>query len=291
MEDVGAFLSHLAVERRVSASTQNQAFNALLFLHRHVWEMPFVVSADVARARRNNYVPQVLSQPEVASLLAHMSDRTRLAASMLYGCGLRLMEALRLRVQDIHFDRRTVFVFQGKGGKDRSVPLPEGLVQPLKQQLLRVRALHLEDLAAGARVLLDHLPATQQARAGRELAWQWLFPAVQLTTLPSSPGERFRHHLHETHVQHDLRQALLNAGITRRASAHTLRHSYASHLLQSGHDIRTIQQLLGHADVSTTMIYTHTLPAQGNRNFQSPWDTLPEAEAPELPATPSRPGP
>jgi integron integrase len=270
MDHVRAFLTHLAVDRGVAAATQNQAFNALLFFFRHVLQRPFTATQGVARAPRRPRVPVVLNRAEVEQLLRCLEWPVALVAGLLYGCGLRLMEALRLRVEDVDFDTQRITVVRGKGGKDRSVVLPRTLIPGLRRQLEEVRAQHALDLDAGySGVLLPGRLLDRYPAAARSLAWQWLFPARTLTTLPTG---RHRYHLHETHVQRGLAQAVRRCGFAKHASAHTLRHSFASHLLQAGHDIRVVQELLGHSDVKTTMIYTHTIPPRERPPLQSPMD-------------------
>ncbi len=272
MEDVKAFLSALAVERHVSASSQNQAFNALLFLFTHVLEKEFGKVEGVVRAKRRPYIPVVLSRDEVDRLLGHLSDPYDLVAKLLYGCGLRLFECLKLRVQDLNFDMKVLTVHDGKGKKDRTVPIPERVTEQLRLQLDEVRRIHREDLASGyAGTFLPDALALKYRNAARELSWQWLFPAKALTLVPDEQVYR-RYHLHETHVQKAIRQAVRESGIAKRVSPHTLRHSFASHLLQANYDIRTIQELLGHSDVKTTMIYTHTVRSVTLKEAKSPLD-------------------
>ena len=272
MEDVKAFLSALAVERHVSASSQNQAFNALLFLFTHVLEKGFGKVEGVVRAKRRPYIPVVLSREEVDRLLGRLSNPYDLAAKLLYGCGLRLFECLKLRVQDLNFDMKVLTVHDGKGKKDRTVPLPEAVIPQLRLQLDEVRRIHGEDLSGGyAGTFLPDALALKYRNAAKELVWQWLFPAKVLTLVPDEQVFR-RYHLHETHVQKAIRQAVREAGIAKRVSPHTLRHSFASHLLQANYDIRTIQELLGHSDVKTTMIYTHTVRSVTLKEAKSPLD-------------------
>ena len=272
MEDVKAFLSVLAVERKVSASSQNQAFNALLFLFSHVLEKEFGKVEGVVRAKRRPYIPVVLSREEVDQLLRQLSEPYDLVAKLLYGCGLRLFECLKLRVQDLNFEMGVLTVHDGKGKKDRTVPIPERVTQQLRRQIDEVKHLHREDLAAGyAGTFLPDALAQKYKNAAREFSWQWLFPAKVLTLVPDEQVYR-RYHLHETHVQKAIRQAVLELGIAKRVSPHTLRHSFASHLLQANYDIRTIQELLGHSDVKTTMIYTHTVRSVTLKEAKSPLD-------------------
>ncbi len=272
MEDVKGFLTSLAVEKKVAASTQNQAFNALLFLFRHVLEKEFEQIEGVVRAKRKVYIPVVLSREEVDKVIEHLADPHDLAVQLLYGCGLRLFECLKLRIQDLNFEMKTVTVHDGKGQKDRSVPLPEALVSALKAQIEKVKLLHQKDLDSGyAGVFLPDSLERKYHSAGRDLAWQWLFPARALTHVPDSHEYR-RYHLHETHLQKAIKKAVQKAQISKRATAHTFRHSFASHLLQANYDIRTIQELLGHSNLKTTMIYTHTVQSQSIRQAKSPLD-------------------
>ncbi len=272
MDDVKEFLSYLAVEKKVSASSQNQAFNALLFFFRHVLEKDFENVEGVVRAKKKPYIPVVLSREEVDEVLEYLSPPYDLAAKLLYGCGLRLFEGLKLRVQDLNFDMGVLTVHDGKGKKDRTVPLPEVLMPELRTQLDEVKRVHREDLKSGyAGAFLPDSLAKKYKNAARELAWQWLFPAKTLTVVPEDQLYR-RYHLHETHVQKAIRKAVRMAQIPKRASAHTLRHSFASHLLQANYDIRTIQELLGHSDVRTTMIYTHTVQSITLKEAKSPLD-------------------
>ncbi len=271
--EVEAFLSELAVQRHVAASTQAQARSALLFLYKEVLhvELPWLQDVVVARASRR--LPVVLTQCETAALLRQMSGPAGLVAALLYGTGMRLLEGLRLRVKDVEFTRREVLVREGKGGKDRITVLPENLVAPLQAQLAQARALHHADLASGGgEVALPDALAVKAPAWARAWGWQWVFPSSQQSADPRSGVVR-RHHLHEATVQKSVSLAARRAGIHKPCSPHVLRHSFATHLLQSGHDIRTVQQLLGHADVKTTMVYTHVL-MHGGRGVRSPLDAL-----------------
>lgn len=269
--EVTAFLSHLAIDGRVSASTQNQALSALLFLYKHVLEKDLPWLDQVVRAKRPQRLPTVLSRAEVRLLLGELRGAPRLVASLLYGSGMRLSECLRLRVQELDFDRSEVTVRDGKGGKDRVTLLPESLHGALRAQLKDAKAVHVQDLERGAgAVVLPEALARKYPAAAREWPWQWVFPAAR-TYVEKETGLRRRHHLHSSVVQREVKGAVIRAGITRRASCHTLRHSFATHLLDAGYDIRTIQELLGHKDVSTTMIYTHVLNC-GGRGVKSPLD-------------------
>jgi integron integrase len=272
VEDVKAFLSYLAVERDVSASTQNQAFNALLFFFRHVLGKEFGEIDGVVRAKRRPYIPVVLSRAEIEAILQHLEPPYDLVVKLLYGCGLRVSECLHLRVQCFNFDAGVLTVHDGKGQKDRTVPLPETILPELQAQLDRVRVLHRQDLdKAYAGVFLVHALEKKYPRAAKEFCWQWFFPAKQLTYLEKT-GEYRRYHLHKTHVQKAIKQAVQKAQICKRASAHTFRHCFASHLLQANYDIRTIQELLGHSDVKITMMYTHTLNSTTRKEAKSPLD-------------------
>lgn len=267
--EVAAFLTHLAVERRVAAATQKQALNALVFLYRRVLERPLGDIEGVAPASRPPKLPVVLTPDEVGRVLASLSGVYWLIACLQYGSGLRLMESVRLRVKDLDFDHRAVVVRAGKGNKDRVVTLPEELVRPLRRQLAHRRNLFEQDCSAGVGSV--HLPqalARKYPNAAREWGWQYVFPADHVSTDPRS-GMRRRHHIGETAVQKAVRQALRRAGIERPASCHTLRHSFATHLLERGADIRTVQEQLGHADVRTTQIYTHVIE-RGGRGVKSP---------------------
>ncbi|PNU19866.1 integron integrase [Geothermobacter hydrogeniphilus] len=262
-EEVRAFLTYLADKREVSANTQKQALNALVFLYEQVLKQPLEEDLDFARAKRARKLPVVLSRSEVAALLAELEGTTGLICRLLYGAGLRLMEGLRLRVKDLDFDQGQLHVRDGKGGKDRVTVLPGQLVAPLREHLERVRNLHQRDLAAGlGAVWMPPALARKYPNACREWGWQYVFPAQALSVEPRSLATR-RHHVHESAIQKALRQAARRAAIAKPVSPHVLRHSFATHLLESGYDIRTVQELLGHADVKTTMIYTHVLNKPG----------------------------
>lgn len=262
-EEVRAFLSHLAIEGKVAASTQNQALNAIAFLYRNVLEMDLPRLADVERASKPRRLPVVLSRPEVASLFGQLGGRNRLMASLLYGSGLRLMECVRLRVKDVDFALGQIVVRDGKGRKDRITMLPESLNDSLRAQIATVETFHRRDVSDGiAGVFLPSALERKLPRAGHELAWQWLFPARERSVDPRA-GVRRRHHVSETGLQRAVKRAVRRAGIRKPASCHTLRHSFATHLLEDGYDIRTVQALLGHRNVQTTMIYTHVLNRPG----------------------------
>lgn len=270
---VGRFLSALAVEGQVSASTQNQALNALLFLFEHGLGKKLGLIEGVVRAKRPQRLPVVLSKEEIRRVLGHMQGPTRLMAMLLYGAGLRLMECCRLRVKDLDWDQNQLVVRAGKGDKDRYTTLPAGLREPLQRHLAQVQRLHHEDLGRGlGRVELPNALGRKYPNADKEWGWQWVFPAASHYT-DRVTGQKRRHHLHETVLQKDFRDARLRAGIAKPAGCHSLRHSFATHLLEADYDIRTIQELMGHSDVSTTMIYTHVLN-RGGRGVQSPADRL-----------------
>jgi integron integrase len=269
--EVEAFLTHLAVAGNVAASTQNQAKSALLFLYREVLEAELPWLDNVERAKAPKRLPVVLTREEVQGVLGRLSGTHWLIASLLYGAGLRIMEGLRLRVKDVEFSRKEILVRDGKGFKDRVTMLPAALVAPLADHLKRVKALHEQDIATGRGAV--HLPFALERKypgAARDWGWQYVFPSANLSEDPRSGIER-RHHLQDQAVQRAMRQAVRDAGVTKPATPHTLRHSFATHLLEGGYDIRTVQELLGHADVSTTMIYTHVLN-KGGRGVTSPLD-------------------
>ncbi len=271
-EHVKSFLTFLAVEQKVSASTQNLAFNALLFFHRHVLKKDFGRVEGVVRAKRKPYIPVVLSRDEIAAIMEHLAPPFDLVVKLLYGCGLRLFECLHLRIQCFNFDAEVLTVHDGKGGKDRTVPLPRTILPELRVHLESLKALHQQDLDRGyAGVFLVNALEKKYPNAAKDFTWQWFFPAMQLTPVPST-GELRRYYLHETRVQKAIKEAVGKARICKRASAHTFRHSFASHLLQANYDIRTIQELLGHSDVRTTMIYTHTVKSVTLKEARSPLD-------------------
>ena len=273
VKEVEAFLTYLAVERKVSASTQNQAKSALLFLYKEVLNIDLPWLKEMVEAKAAKRLPVVLTPREVSALLAELNGTMWLVASLLYGTGMRLLESLRLRVKDIEFERREIIVREGKGNKDRVTMLPENLLLPLKDQLIKAKHLHDKDLATGSgAVYLPDALARKYPNANKAWGWQYAFPSPVRSVDPRSGVER-RHHLYEQSVQKAVRIAAQRAQITKPVSPHVLRHSFATHLLQNGYDIRTIQELLGHKDVSTTMIYTHVLN-KGGKAVVSPLDKL-----------------
>ena len=283
-EEVASYLTCLAVDRQVAPQTQRQALSAILFLYRHVLRQNLPWMDDVIRAKVKRRLPVVLSRAETALLLDQLRGTPRLIAQLLYGGGLRLLEALRLRVKDVDFDRVHLVIRQGKGGKDRLTMLPATTVEPLRAQLAHARALHARDLEdGGGRIELPRALRRKYPNAGKEWIWQYVFPASR--TFADNSGERRRHHLHESSIQRSVRAAAIQAGIPKRVTPHTLRHSFATHLIEAGYDIRTVQELLGHRDVNTTMIYVHVLN-QGPRGIQSPADTL-SADATRHPGQPT----
>jgi integron integrase len=270
--EVTAFLSSLAV-RGVSASTQNQALSSLLFLYEVVFGERLGWMNDIVRAQRPARLPVVLARNEVSLLLARLRGPVWLMASLMYGAGLRLLECVELRVKDVDFERGELTIRDGKGGKDRVTMLPAVLKEPLRQHLARVKTQHQADLMNGrGSVALPGALRAKYPNAEQDWSWQWMFPATRFY-LDRATGDRRRHHLHESVLQRAVKDAVRAAGIAKPATCHTLRHSFATHLLEAGYDIRTIQELLGHRDVSTTMVYTHVLN-QGGRGVRSPLDQL-----------------
>ena len=268
-EDLRNFLTHLAVERKVSASTQNQALSALLFLYRKVLDRPTTCVRGVIRAKRPRHLPTVLSRDEVKALLDNLEGKYRLMASLLYGCGLRLLECLRLRIKEVDFDKNELFIFSGKGKKDRRTMLPRSLKEPLKHQIRKARELHVRN---GKKATVPEALERKYPDIALQWGWQYVFPASKLTVMRDT-GELRRHHIHESALQRAVKDALQKTDIVKHATPHTLRHSFATHLLESGYDIRTVQELLGHKDVSTTMVYTHVLNRKGLK-MKSPVDML-----------------
>jgi integron integrase len=271
--EIEAFLNHLAVEQQVAASTQNQALSAILFLYKQVLHKPLSAKIDALRAKTSQRLPTVLSQSEIRALLNALPVGTpQLIARLLYGTGLRLMEGLRLRVKDIDFEQQQIIVRAGKGDKDRVTILPNTLRQPLEQHLQKVDTLHQKDLGGGhGDVYLPYALERKYPNANREWGWQYVFPSPRLSVDPRS-GKVRRHHLDESGLRKAIKQAARQVGIHKPVGPHTLRHSFATHLLENGYDIRTVQELLGHKDVRTTMIYTHVLK-RGGLAVRSPLDT------------------
>jgi len=271
--EINAFLTHLAVEQHVSASTQNQALAGILFLYRAVIGYDVGDLGGVVRARTPKRIPVVMTRDEVRAVLEAMDGETRLMASLMYGTGMRLMECLRLRVLDVDFGSFEIAVRDGKGGKDRVTMLPQSLVPALKAQMRRAQAVHQRDLSDGwGRVVLPDALDRKYPYAASEWRWQWVFPQ-QRRWCNAETGEQGRHHVHETILQRAVKEAVRRAGVTKHVGCHTFRHSFATHLLQAGYDIRTIQELLGHKDLSTTMVYTHVLN-KGGLGVNSPFDRL-----------------
>lgn len=269
--EVEAYLTMLAAKCNVAASTQNQALSALLFLYREVLDVELPWMENIQRAKRPKRLPTVLSREEVHRLLNSIDGTSGLVANLLYGSGLRLLEALRLRIHDVDFARRELMVRHGKGGKDRRTMLPAALIAPLLAQVEEARRVHARDLAAGfGEVWLPDALARKFPRAGREPGWQYVFSAQRRSVDPRDGAVR-RHHLDESAVQRAVKRAVAMAGLSKRATCHTLRHSFATHLIEGGYDIRTVQELLGHSDVSTTQIYVHVLN-RGASGVRSPLD-------------------
>jgi integron integrase len=271
--EINAFLTHLAVKEKVSASTQNQALSALLYLYRHVLGREVGTLEGLIRARKPKRLPVVMTREEVKAVLSHLSGDKWLMASLMYGAGLCLMECLRLRVQDIDLARHEILVRDGKGAKDRVTMLPDSLKAPLQEHLRGVKTIHDQDLGAGwGRVEMPHALDRKYPNAPTEWRWQWVVPQENRWR-NTDTREEGRHHIDESLVQRAVKDAVRTAGIVKRATCHTFRHSFATHVLEAGYDIRTVQELLGHQDVRTTMIYTHVLN-RGGRGVRSPADTL-----------------
>ena len=270
-KEITTFLTNLAVEGHVAASTQNQAFNALLFLYRQVLKLEMPGVKDTVRARQPRRLPVVLTREETEAVIARLSHTNRLVASLLYGSGLRLMEAIRLRVKDVDFARNELIVRDGKGEKDRITMLPQSISSALELHLQDVKRLHEQDLKAGhGEVYLPYALERKYKNAAREFGWQYVFPDSKISNDPQT-GKRRRHHILEQNVQRAVKKAVKDAGVNKNATCHTFRHSFATHVLENGYDIRTVQELLGHKDVRTTMIYTHVLN-RGGRGVRSPLD-------------------
>ena len=269
--EIEAFLTDLAVEGQVSASTQSQAFSALLFLYRHVLHIELPQTIDAIRAKRPQRLPTVMTSQEALMVIAAMSGPYQLMAKLLYGAGLRLVECVSLRVQEVDFPQRQTIFRDGKGGKDRITILPDSVREPLKEQLGRVKLVHNQDLSqGGGAVYLPYALERKYPKANREWGWQYVFPAKKISQDPRS-GRMRRHHIHESGLQRAIKRAVRLTNIHKPVSAHTFRHSFATHLLQAGYDIRTVQELMGHKSVTTTMIYTHGLN-RGGLAVRSPLD-------------------
>jgi len=270
--EINQFITHLVVERKASASTQNQAMSAILFLYRSVIKVELDEEAlGFSRPKKGKRVPVVLSSQEARAIISSMTGVYKLLVQIMYGSGLRLMECLRLRVKDFDFENRTILVYDGKGGDDRITMLPESMIAPLRAHLEQVKAIHQKDLANGfGSVYLPFALEKKYPAAHKQWIWQYAFPASNLYTEPET-GMARRHHIHETALQKAIRAATLLAKVNKRVTPHTFRHSFATHLLQNGYDIRTVQELLGHKDVKTTMIYTHVLQ-RGANAVKSPLD-------------------
>jgi integron integrase len=272
-KELSQFISHLATNERVASSTQNQALNAIVFLYKQVLRIQLDEFGHMERAKKPEKLPTVMSKSEVRLVLAAMSGTYRLMAKLLYGCGLRLMECVRLRVKDIDFDRDQIIVRDGKGMKDRTTMLPEQLKSLLSDQLGRIKIIHEQDLKNGfGEVYLPFALGKKYPNAAKELGWQYVFPSEKISKDPRS-GKMRRHHVDESGLQKAVRNAARKAGLLKPVSPHTFRHSFATHLLEDGYDIRTVQELLGHKDVSTTMIYTHVIN-KGGMGVKSPLDRL-----------------
>lgn len=272
-QEITDYLTHLAVNRKVSASTQNQALNAILFLYKKVLEMDLPWMDEIVRAKRPQHLPVVFTREEVKAILAQFEGTRWLIFSLIYGCGLRVLECLRIRVKDIDFHYRQIVVRDGKGNKDRVTMLPAPLLDPLRTHLVRVRQMHEQDLQSGyGCVFMPFALERKYPNACREWGWQYVFPSRNISKDPHSDLWR-RHHIHEKTLQKAMKRAIRQAGIVKHGSVHTLRHSFATHLLEDGYDIRTLQELLGHKDIKTTQIYTHVLN-KGAGGVRSPLDTL-----------------
>ena len=277
--EIESFLSHLAIERHVSASTQNQAFNAILFLYRQVLDMELNCSIRAERAGKSQRLPVVLSRNEVTLIIQNLAGRTQLMAMLMYGTGMRSVEVFRLRVHDIDFDNRHITIRHAKGNKDRTTFLPDHLVESLRDQIERVRSNHRKDLANGfGEVYLPDALARKYRNAARTIGWQYLFPSNRISTDPRS-GKKMRHHTDKTTFRKALSRALASSGIEKRVTAHVFRHSFATHMLEDGANIRMVQTLLGHKDVKTTEIYTHVMSTKFD-SAESPLDRLQDLTPP-----------
>lgn len=270
-ESISEFLSYLVMKRHVSASTQQQALSALVFLYRNVLQREELIINEWSRSKRPKKLPVVFSRTEAELVLSHLTGTPLLISQLMYGAGMRLMEAIRLRVKDVDFDRNEITVREGKGGKDRMTVLPQKVIPNLKKHIEHSAILHQKALAED--ICHVHLPGALDKKypnAGKELAWQFIFASEQISQDPRT-GKSGRHHINERHIQRCVKAAIYKSGIQKHASCHTFRHSFATHMLEGGYDIRTVQELLGHANVNTTMIYTHVLN-RGGRGVRSPVD-------------------
>ena len=271
--EVESFLSHLALNRGVSASTQNQAFNAIVFLYKQVLIMDFDLDIRASRARKTKRLPVVLSRKEVADIINQLSGVSKLLTQLMYGCGLRSLEVIRLRVHDIDFSQKKIVIRAAKGNKDRVTFLPDNLVSLLTEQIIRVEGIHKNDLDKGfGEVFLPGALARKYVNASKSLGWQYLFPSTTISKDPRS-GKAMRHHLHKSAMQKSIAQVIKKLGMEKRVTPHVFRHSFATHMLEDGANIRMVQTLLGHKDVKTTEIYTHVMSTQFD-SVQSPLDTL-----------------
>ena len=269
--EVKAYLTYLAVDCKVSSSHQDLAFNSLLFLYRYALKKDFGILKDIPRAKKSTYIPTVLSRQEVDAVLIHLRHPYKLIAQLQYGCGLRITESVALRIKDFNFDTGMLTV-RGKGNKSRTVPIPKLITPVILAQIETVKKLHDQDLAAGfAGVFLEDQLQKKYPRAAKDLVWQWFLPQESLTFVAKEKELR-RYHFHKTHVQEAMADAVRKAKLTKRVTPHTFRHTYATHMLQAGYDLRTIQVLLGHADIRTTMIYLHCLPPKPGKEVKSPLD-------------------
>lgn len=271
-EDIKSFLTHIVMERNVSASTQNQALNAIVFMYKYVLGIDLDDFSGFHRAKRARRLPHVFTHEEAMNVISHLQGEFKLMASIQYGAGLRLLEVLRLRIKDISFPRKQFLIREAKGNKDRYTILPASLIEPLKLQIKKVTAIHEQDLAAGfGEVYLPDALAEKYPNAAKETDWQYIFPSSRIST-DTRTGKQMRHHVHESYLQKEIKRAIKQAGIKFPSSSHTFRHTFATQLLLNGYDIRTVQELLGHNDVSTTMIYTHVINKTSDK-IKSPLDT------------------
>lgn len=272
-EEIESYLTYLAVQRKVAASTQNQAMNALVFLYKKVLKKDIGAFGDRVRAKKPKRIPSVLSKNEVKNIITTLTGTEKIVVQLLYGCGMRLLEALRLRIKDLDFENNIIIIRAGKGEKDRIVPMPKLLTPPLKEQAERVRLIHNKDIKNGnGKVYMPYALSDKYPNAQKEFRWQYLFPSKSISKDPRS-GNYFRHHIFGDTISKHIKKAVDLCGVNKKASAHTFRHSYATHLLQAGTDLRTIQELLGHKNIETTMIYTHVLNSS-LRITASPLDSL-----------------